>query len=133
GPPPSAGASSAADFVAKTTGMTSAKACDRIKTGEGLWANERTRGCATSGRLSADQAAAITDALALAPDAEEKLLGIAATSSVGTLRSECARTKASREDVAQNEKRLHANRRLRRYRDADGAEHLHAVGTRREM
>jgi len=133
GPPPSAGASSASDFVAKQTGITSAKATDRIKTGHGLHAKMRTRECATSGRLSADQAAAITDALMVVPDAEDTLLGVADTASVGGLRDACARAKAAHQDVAAIEKRIHAKRSLRRYRDAEGAEHLHAVGTRRDL
>jgi hypothetical protein len=43
GPPPAAGASSAADFVAKATGTTTAKANEKIKTGDGLHANRQTR------------------------------------------------------------------------------------------
>ena len=133
GPPPSAGASSASDFVAKQTGVTSARAADRIKTGQGLQANARTRECATSGQLSADQAAAITDALTVAPTAEDTLLEVATTASVRGLRDACAKTKAAHQDVAAIEKRIHANRCVRRYRDAEGAEHLHATGTRRDM
>ena len=133
GPPPSAGAHSAADFVAKTTGTTSAKATEKIKTGKGLRANGKTRAEAVAGNLSGEQAAAITDALTVNPNAEEKLLGVAAQGSLGALRDECAKSKAEGQDVAEVEKRIHTRRSLRRYRDSEGAEHLHAVGTKATM
>jgi hypothetical protein len=133
GPPPSAGASSAADYVAKQTGTTANKAKETIKAGEGLQEHHELRARATSGGLSADQTAAIADALALAPEAERKLLEIAERSSIGTLREECASAKAPHQDLPAIEKRIHANRSLRRYRDAEGAEHLHAVGTKATM
>jgi hypothetical protein len=133
GPPPSAGASSAADFVAKTTGVTSAKATETIKTGRGLHANDNTRAKAVAGELSCEQAAAITDALTVNPDAEPKLLGIAAQGSLGALRDECARSKAEGQDLAAIEKRIHTKRGLRRWRDSEGVEHLHAAGTRATM
>jgi hypothetical protein len=68
------------------------------------------------------------------PDAEDALLDTAATSSVGGLRDECAKAKAEADpDQAATERRIHARRSLRRYRDLEGAEHLHAVGTKRDM
>jgi hypothetical protein len=133
GPPPSAGASSAADFIAKRTGVTSAKASTQIKTGEGLRANERTRVQATTGKLSADQSAAITDALAVAPASEDMLLAAAERDSLRELRDHCARAKAAHQDLAAVEQRIHANRRVRRWTDPEGAEHLHAVGTKASM
>jgi hypothetical protein len=133
GPPPSAGAHSAAGFVAKTTGTTSAKATEKIKTGNGLRANGKTRAEAVAGKLSEEQTAAITDALTVNPNAEEKLLGVAAQGSLGALRDECAKSKAEAQDLAEVEKRIHSRRSLRRYRDSEGAEHLHAVGTRATM
>jgi hypothetical protein len=133
GPPPSAGASDAADFVAKTIGTTSAKAKEKIKTGEGLCANHRTRAKAVAGELSSEQTAAITDALAVNPGAEDKLLARSETSSVGGLRDECAKSKAEGQDMATIEKRIHSARHLRRYRDSEGVEHLHAAGTKATM
>lgn len=133
GPPSSAGATDASDFVAKATGTTSVRAKECIKTGTGMHVHEKTRRMATSGGLSAEQAAAITDALALDPDAEDDLLASAERDSVGALRDECSKRKVAKSDLATNEKRIHANRRVRRYRDAEGAEHLHAVGTKATM
>jgi hypothetical protein len=133
GPPASAGASSAAEFVAKQTGITANKAKEKIKAGEGLQSHDELRSHATSGRLSPDQTAAIADALTLAPEAERKLLDEADRSSIGTLREACAKTKAAHQDLAELERRIHTNRCVRRYRDAEGAEHLHAVGTKASM
>ncbi|MEY2454347.1 MAG: hypothetical protein QOD92_3921 [Acidimicrobiaceae bacterium] len=133
GPPPSAGARTAADFVAKTTGTTSAKATEKIKTGNGLRDNDRTRAKAVAGELSGEQTAAITDALTVNPNAEDKLLGVAEQGSLGELRNACARSKAEEQDLADVEKRIHSKRALRRWRDAEGVEHLHAAGTRMTM
>ncbi|MEY2402575.1 MAG: hypothetical protein QOD38_126 [Acidimicrobiaceae bacterium] len=133
GPPPSAGAASAADFVAKTTGTTTGKAKEKIKTGEGLRGNNNTRAEAVAGKLSGEQTAAITDALTVNPGAEAKLLGIAEQGSLGALRDECARSKVEGQDLASIEKRIHSQRCLRRYRDSEGVEHLHAAGTKATM
>ena len=86
-----------------------------------------------SGRLSAEQASAIADAVAVNPDAANDLLGAAAQLSVGELRLRCAKAKAEKQDLEQIERQIHTRRRLRRWRDAEGAEHMHATGTKREM
>ena len=133
GAPPSAGAASPADFVAKTTGTTTAKATEKIKSGRGLRTSTRVRERAAAGALSPDQTAAITDALTVNPAAEDRLLGAADTNSLGGLRDACAQAKTEGQDVAAIEKRIHRNRHVRRYRDKEGAEHLHAVGTKATM
>jgi hypothetical protein len=134
GPPPDAGAVNASDWLAKETGTTSAKAKEQIKTGETLRSRPKTRKRAAAGTLSPEQAAAVADAVAVNPEAEDKLLDTAGSASVGGLRDECARAKAEADpDPAATEKRIHSRRSLRRYRDAEGAEHLHATGTKRDM
>ena len=133
GPPAEAGAHDAADYVAKQTGTTAAKARETIAHGDRLQERDATRAKATQGDLSAEQAAAISDAAAVNPDAEDDLLADADTNSLGGLRDNCSKKKAEKQDLEQIEKGIHARRSLRRYRDRDGAEHLHAVGTRRDM
>jgi len=133
GAPPSAGARDAAEFVAKQTGTTTAKARERIETGDRLANNHLTRATAAAGELSPEQTIAITDALAADPSAESTLLALAATRSLGGLRDGCAEMKAAVVDLAEQERRIHAQRSVRRYTDRDGAEHLHAVGTKRDM
>src|SRR5436190_11867571 len=108
GPPPSAGARDAAEFVAKQTGTTAAKAKERIQAGDRLQHNELTRAKAAAGELSPEQTVAITDALAADPSAEPALLDTAATRTLGALRDQCAETKAAVIDLAEQESRIHA-------------------------
>jgi hypothetical protein len=134
GPPPSAGASDTGDFIAKTTGTTATAAKRHIKTGARLHAADTTRARALTGSLSPAQTEAICDAVAVDPAAEDALLDVASRSSLGALREECARRKAAVDpDPGATRRRIHRRRRLRRYEDAEGASHLHAVGTRDDM
>ena len=133
GPPPSAGARDASEFIATQTGTTTAKAKERIETGTRLQHQNVTREHAAAGRLSPEQTAAITDAVAADPTAEATLLSMAQEASLGELRNKCAGTKAAVTDLAEQERQVHAKRCIRRSRDRDGAEHLHAVGTKRDI
>ncbi|MEY2570137.1 MAG: hypothetical protein QOE63_487 [Acidimicrobiaceae bacterium] len=129
-----AGSKDTADWFAKQTGTTSPKAKDKIRAGKNMRVRSKTRRKATAGRLSPEQAAAITDAADADPAAEDKLLNQAERSSLGELRDECQRTKANADpDPAATERRIHRNRRLSRWRDREGAEHLHAVGTKTDL
>jgi hypothetical protein len=131
--PASAGARDAADLVAKATGTTGPKAKALITRGCGLAVQAKTRRAATSGELSPDQTGAITDAVSVNPAAEDDLLAAAGRSSVGELRQQCAQRKAEKQDLEEIERDIHARRCLRRWRDAEGAEHLHARGTKQDM
>ena len=92
------------------------------------------RAAATSGGLSFEQAAAITDATSANPSVEQRLVREAATESISQLRQSCARVKAAADpDREGTEARIHGRRSLRRYRDGEGAEHLHVVGTRIDL
>ena len=71
--------------------------------------------------------------MAADPSAEGALLNLAETASLGELRDKCATTKAAVTDMAERERRIHTNRCVRRYTDRDGAEHLHATGTKRDL
>jgi hypothetical protein len=99
----------------------------------GLAAQGQIRAAATAGRLSPEQAGAVTDAVTVNPDAEAGLLEEAGRSSLGELRRAAAARKAECQDLEQIEARIHARRRLRRWRDAEGAEHLQATGTRLDL
>src|SRR4051794_5802601 len=78
-PPAGSGTRDAADYVAKQTGTTKARATERIKTGTTLTKADATRAAATAGTLSAEQTAAVADAEAANPDAEQTLLDVADT------------------------------------------------------
>jgi hypothetical protein len=132
GTPP--GCVDAAEWLAKQTGTSTTKAKETLRTGNGMRSQPGTREAATDGGLSPDQTAAITDAVAHDPGAESRLVEAAGSASLSELRDQCAKAKAAADpDPAETERRIHRNRRLRRYRDAEGAEHLHATGTKEDM
>jgi len=132
GTPP--GTSDAATWLALTTGATVATARDTLRCGAELQKQPATRAAATSGELSLQQAAAISDAVAADPAAERRLVDQAGRDSLGELRDACQQVKAAADPFpAATERRIHARRALRRYRDGEGAEHLHVVGTRVEL
>jgi hypothetical protein len=71
--------------------------------------------------LSATQASEIAETASCAPDAEAELLATATEASVKVLRDECRRVRAeSVADDAAWAARLHASRRLDRWKDPDG-------------
>lgn len=129
----SPGVRDASDAVARATGTTAAKAKERMTRGSQMKDAGETRKRATSGALSPEQSAAIADAVAVNSGAEAELLGAAQRLSLRELRDLCARRKAERQDLETIERRIHAKRSLRRWTDAEGAAHLHAVGNKREM
>src|SRR5204863_9781119 len=134
GAPDDSGAKDAADFVARTTGTSPGAAKRRMRTGQTMRKSDDTRSAATAGTLSDDQAAAITDAVEANPDAEGSLLALAEHGSNAELREACGRAKAAADPAPDaTEARIHAKRCLRRYRDSEGAEHLHATGARSDM
>ncbi len=132
GAPP--GATDAVSWVASVTGATAASARDTLRCGAQLRDQPGARLAATSGRLSAQQTAAITDAVTANPAAADRLLAQAERDSLGELRDACQQVKAAADpDPVRTEQRIHARRAVRRYRDGEGAEHLHMVGTRVEL
>jgi hypothetical protein len=89
-----------------------------------------TEAALRKGALSGPQANALSDAGAANPGAEQKLLDSATRSSLGELRDHCARAKAAADpDPDATHRRIHDARRLRRFRDAEGAWNLVARGT----
>ena len=87
-------------------------------------------GALRRGELSQAQAAAISSAADADPSAEQRLLELASRVSLAELREECARVKASADpDPEATNRRIHAQRRLRHYRDGEGGWNLSARGT----
>jgi len=129
-----AGSKDTAEWFAKQTKTTTPKAKDKIRTGKNMRTRSKTRRKATSGKLSPEQAAAISDATDADPSAEDTLLGKADRDSLGELRLACARAKANADpDPAATERRIHAKRCLHRWSDPDGTEHLRASGTKTDL
>ena len=117
---------SAAHHLARTTGTSVGQAGEAIETARRLARLPALSAAARRGALSAQQAAAIAGACGADPGAESRLLEKAATSSLGELRDECARTRAAADpDPEARRKSIHDGRYLRGHTDAEGAWHLH--------
>jgi hypothetical protein len=81
-----------------------------------------TRSAMQRGELSRAQADEIAGAASANPGAERSLLDTAAGSSLTELRERCARTKAAADpDRDATHRRIHQERRLRRWTDAERA------------
>ncbi len=82
------------------------------------------------GELSPDQAETVADAAAVNPGAESSLLDTARTGSLKQLRDAAVRAKAAADpDPDATHARIHRERYVRRWTDADGAWCLRARGT----
>ena len=120
-----AGDRSAAHHLARTTGTTVSQAGEAIETARRLEKLPAVAAAAKAGALSAQQAAAISDAAAVDGSAEARLVEKARTSSLGELREGCSRTKAAaRPDAEARRRAIHAERFLRSYTDAEGTWNL---------
>jgi Domain of unknown function (DUF222) len=119
------GERSAAHHLARATGSSVAQAVETIETGRRLEQLPVVAGAARAGALSAPQAAALAAAAAVCPTAEARLVEAARESSLGELRTECARTRAGAAPDAEARRRaIHRSRYLRGYTDAEGAWNL---------
>jgi hypothetical protein len=119
------GERSAAHHLARTTGSSVAQAVEAIETGRRLEQLPVVDAAARAGALSAQQAAALAAAAAADPAAERRLVEAARESSLGELRTECARTRAAAApDLEARRRAIHRGRYLRGYTDAEGAWNL---------
>jgi hypothetical protein len=117
----------AAKWMAEQAQTTLSAAIKTIETGRRLQDLPATREAFAAGALSAQQAAEITAAAAITPDAEQALLTIAKTESVNGLRNKSLQIQAAAasRDLDADE-RIARGRYLRSWRDADGAVRLDA-------
>ena len=120
---------SPAHMLAKKTGTTVSSAARQLQNAKKLADHPKTDAAARSGKLSPEQAAAITDAAGDDPEAENDLLALAQRASLAELRDEAARRKAAATDPDERHKRIHAERHLRQWTGPDGAWKLAASGT----
>lgn len=121
---------SAADWLANRTGTTNGEARKTLETAERAKQLPRTDEALRSGRLSLDQAAAVSDGAAADPSAEEELLAAASRESVRELRGRAERVKAAAlpDDRARHDA-IRRRRSAREYIGDDGAWNLHLRGT----
>jgi hypothetical protein len=83
----------------------------------------------SSGKISTAQAVEVARGATAEPHAEGRLLNLAKSSTVRTLRDEASRVIAAATDEASRHKRIHKNRCLKTWTDQDGAFNLKAQMT----
>ena len=121
------GARSAAHWLARHTGTTVGHAVATIETAQRLAELPATEKAVRTGKLSEVQAKEIASAAAADPSSEQKLLGVASSDGVATLREQCARVKAAAtNDENGRYNKIHRSRYLRHWSDAEGAFRLDA-------
>jgi Domain of unknown function (DUF222) len=125
-----AGDRSAPEYLARKSGTSLGAARSSLETSKRVRDLPHTRSAMRRGELSRSQADEIAGAAAAKPDAERSLLTTAAGSSLAELRERCARTRAAADsDRDATDRRIHTDRRVRRWTDAEGAWNLSARGT----
>jgi len=125
-----AGARSAADYLAKLGGTSSAVARRSVDVSQQVAGLPGVVDAMRTGSLSAAQAEAIVPAVAADESAEGRLLEVAASTNITELREACLRTRAAADpDRDATHRRIHAERCVRTFVDAEGAWNLHARGT----
>jgi hypothetical protein len=124
------GCRSAEEQLAKLGGTTKRDASRAIETSKHLAELPETAAALRRGELSLAQVEAVANAAVLKPDAERRLLALAATTNVHELREECQRTRRQADpDPDATHRRIHRERSVRSYTDAEGAWNCHMRGT----
>jgi hypothetical protein len=125
-----AGDRTAEDHLARKAGTSRGAARRGIETSKRVQSLPATEAALRRGELSPAQAETIADAAAVNPAAEQSLLQAAQQGDLGELRTQAHRAKAAGDaDPEATHRRLHHQRRLRRFTDGEGAWNLHARGT----
>jgi hypothetical protein len=125
-----AGDRSAEEHLARKAGTSRGAARRGLTCSKELRGLPATEAALRRGELSQAQAETIADAAALNPGAEQALLQTARSGNLVRLREQANRAKAAGDpDPEATHRRLHAQRRLRRFTDSEGAWNLQARGT----
>jgi hypothetical protein len=123
------GDKSPAHMLGRRTGTPVSQAAQELENAKRLAAHPKTDAAARKGKLSPQQAAAITDAAEADPGAEDDLLDMAGDGSLQELRDEAARRKAAATDPEERHRRIHAERNVRSWTGPEGRWKLSAEGT----
>ena len=116
------GARTEAEWVARRLGTSDAEARSTIDTGRALAELPATDSAFRAGRLSPQQAATVADAAVADPSSEARMLRLAARDHLAGLRKERDRVKAAADpDADARYRRIHRERHVRVWTDADGA------------
>lgn len=119
------GAKSVEDDIARKTGTGTGRARRNLSTSKRLRRQPRTDEAIRRGHVSPDQANEVSDGADASPEEEERLLDAARREPLHELRQRAAaaRAKADR-DREETRRRLHRQRSVRRWNDADGMGNL---------
>jgi Domain of unknown function (DUF222) len=110
---------SAAEHLARKSGSSVGAVRAGLETSKKLRLLPATEAAVRRGELSQAQAETITDAAAVNPGAEQSLLEAAGGGTLGDLREKASRAKAAADpDPDATHRRIHRERRLRRWTDA---------------
>jgi hypothetical protein len=125
-----AGDRSAVEHMARRSGTSHGTARSGLETSKRLARLPATEAALRRGELSPAQADTISEAASVNPGAEQALLQAARHSPLARLREQANRAKAAGDpDPDATHRRLHRQRRLRRFTDGEGAWNLQARGT----
>lgn len=124
------GFASPAEYLAAQGGTSLSAARTELEMSKALPTLPATRAALVEGTLSPQQGAVIADAAKVNPAAERSLLASATRHSFKELKDDALRAKAAGDpDPAATERRIHQQRRLVEFIDAEGGWNLHARGT----
>jgi hypothetical protein len=126
------GHSSAAEELAKRTGVSISSAREAIDTGRRLLSQQKVQEKARRGDLSFSQASLISNAVEEDPAQEGRLIQYARCSSHSELKDEVARTKQRTKDQEESRREIQKRRCLRQWTDIEGTWHLHAQGNKED-
>jgi hypothetical protein len=119
--------------LARSTGTSLSEAHRAIEAAKAMARQPELDRAAREGQLSRQQAALISEAVALDPGAAPGLVDKAGRLGLAELHEHCARAKAAQLDLEARRRAVHAARAVRTYTDAGGAAHLHAQGGPEEV
>jgi len=117
------GFTSAASLLADIEGVGLGAARGTLDRAEAASSLPGLQDALRKGELSSAQAAAIADAARRAPEATDELIATARREPLPTLKDRCRKAKAASaaSDPAATARRIHAERHVRHWRDAEGA------------
>ena len=123
------GSKNSAEWVALHTGTPLYEAQSVVILAGQLRHLPQTVEAMSSGKISTAQAVEVARGATAEPHSEERLLNLAKSSTVRTLRDEASRVIAAATDEVERHKRIHKNRYIKTWTDQDGAFNLKALMT----
>ena len=123
------GSKNSAEWVALHTGVPIYEAQAVVILADQLRHLPQTVEAMNAGKISTAQAVEVARGATAEPHSEERLLNLAKSSTVRTLRDEASRVIAAATDEVERHKRIHKNRSLKSWIDPDGAFNLKACMT----